>query len=106
MIVSVLQAFSHAVDPGLALVCAKAQTSDAGQRLEDAVYLELRRRMTPMRRDALSFRSLKAARTSRSSGVNRDSTGGRADPTDGRLSAGRFSPTMDAAPSAQGKDRS
>lgn len=44
----------YAIDPGLALACAKAQTVDAGQRLEDAVYLELRRRMAPMRRDALS----------------------------------------------------
>lgn len=41
----------YAIGPGLALACAKAQTVDAGQRLEDAVYLELRRRMAPMRRD-------------------------------------------------------
>ena len=44
----------YADDPGLALACAKAQTVDVGQRLEGAVYLELRRRMTGTRRDALS----------------------------------------------------
>lgn len=44
----------YAVDPGLALACGTAHTLDAGQRLEDAVYLELRRRTVGMRRDALA----------------------------------------------------
>lgn len=44
----------YSVDPGLALACAKAQAVDKGQRLEDAVYLELRRRLLGMRRDTLS----------------------------------------------------
>ena len=44
----------YAVDPGLALAGGTAHALDEGQRLEDAVYLELRRRMTGMRRDAIS----------------------------------------------------
>ena len=44
----------YAVDPGLALACGTAHASDEGQRLEDAVYLELRRRTVGMRRDTIS----------------------------------------------------
>lgn len=44
----------YAVDPGLALAGGTAHALDEGQRLEDSVYLELRRRMTGMRRDAIS----------------------------------------------------
>lgn len=45
----------YAIDPGLALAGGAAHAEDEGQRLEDAVYLELRRRMPGMRRDAISF---------------------------------------------------
>lgn len=34
----------YAIDPGLALATARANSNQLGQRLEDAVYLELRRR--------------------------------------------------------------
>ena len=34
----------YAIDPGLALANSRAGVNDRGQRLEDAVYLELRRR--------------------------------------------------------------
>jgi len=44
----------YAVDPGLALANSKAGTNDAGQRLENAIYLELRRRERGMRKDAVS----------------------------------------------------
>ena len=44
----------YAVDAGLALANARANTNDAGQRLEDAVYLELRRRCPGMRKEAIS----------------------------------------------------
>lgn len=44
----------YAVDPGLALACGTAHALDEGQRLEDAVYLELRRRSLGMRRNAIS----------------------------------------------------
>lgn len=44
----------YAVDPGLALACGTAHASDVGQRLEDAVYLELRRRAVGMQRDTIS----------------------------------------------------
>lgn len=40
----------YAVDPGLSLANSRAGACDRGQRLEDAVYLELRRR-NPMLRD-------------------------------------------------------
>ena len=45
----------YAIDPGLALAGGLAHAEDEGQWLEDAVYLELRRRMPGMRRDAISF---------------------------------------------------
>ena len=48
----------YAIDPGLALANARANTNDAGQRLENAVYLELRRRSIGLRRDAIcSYRT-------------------------------------------------
>ena len=48
----------YAIDPGMALANAKANSNDFGQRLENAVYLELRRRSTGMRREAItSFRT-------------------------------------------------
>lgn len=43
----------YAVDPGIALASAKANSNELGQRLENAVYLELRRRHQGMRRDAI-----------------------------------------------------
>lgn len=43
----------YAVDPGLALASAKANSNELGQRLENAVYLELRRRRAGMRRDSI-----------------------------------------------------
>ena len=43
----------YAIDPGLALANARANTNDAGQRLENAVYLELRRRSVGLRREAI-----------------------------------------------------
>lgn len=44
----------YAVDPGLAAANARASVDDAGQRLENAVYLELRRRTRGLRRDGVS----------------------------------------------------
>lgn len=44
----------YAVDPGLALAGGTAHAVDEGQRLEDAVYLELRRRMPGMRRETIA----------------------------------------------------
>ena len=44
----------YAVDPGLALANSRAATNDAGQRLEDVVYLELRRRALGMRKEAIT----------------------------------------------------
>ncbi len=45
---------AYVVDPGLALASGRASTNDAGQRLEDAVYLELRRRAPGMRKEAIT----------------------------------------------------
>lgn len=50
----------YAVDPGLALACGTARANDIGQRLEDVVYLELRRRSVGMRRDGISSLRTKA----------------------------------------------
>lgn len=50
----------YAVDPGLSLACGTARGNDEGQRLEDAVYLELRRRSVGMRRDGISSLRTKA----------------------------------------------
>lgn len=44
----------YAIDPGLALANGRANSNEEGQRLEDAVYLELRRRGYGLRRDAVS----------------------------------------------------
>ena len=44
----------YAVDPGLALANSKANACERGQRLEDAVYLELRRRHPEMREGGIS----------------------------------------------------
>ncbi|MBT1173646.1 ATP-binding protein [Bifidobacterium sp. MA2] len=44
----------YAVDPGLAVASAGANVSDEGQRLEESVYLELRRRNVGFRRDGIS----------------------------------------------------
>ena len=44
----------YAVDPGLALAGGIAHAADEGQRLEDVVYLELRRRMPGMRRESIA----------------------------------------------------
>ncbi|WP_080801692.1 ATP-binding protein [Arabiibacter massiliensis] len=44
----------YAIDPGLALANARANTNDAGQRLENAVYLELRRRTIGLRREGIA----------------------------------------------------
>ena len=43
----------YAVDAGLALANAKANTNNLGQRLEDAVYLELRCRCSWLRRESI-----------------------------------------------------
>lgn len=45
---------AYAVDAGLALANARANINNAGQRLEDAVYLEFRRRYPGMRKEAIS----------------------------------------------------
>lgn len=45
---------AYAIDPGLAAANSKAYTNDAGQRLEDAVYLELRRRNAGDRNEAIT----------------------------------------------------
>ena len=48
----------YAIDPGLAIANSKAYTNDLGQRFEDAVYLELRRRYSNDRNEAItSFRT-------------------------------------------------
>ena len=48
----------YAVDPGLALASARANSNALGQRLEDAVYLELRRRTELGRADSVcSYRT-------------------------------------------------
>ncbi|MEI3377334.1 MAG: ATP-binding protein [Coriobacteriales bacterium] len=44
----------YAIDPGLALANAKAGSNNEGQRLEDAVYLELRRRTVGLRDGVIS----------------------------------------------------
>ena len=44
----------YAVDPGLAAASGMASVRDDGQRLENAVYLELRRRTIGYRRDGIS----------------------------------------------------
>ena len=44
----------YAIDPGLALAGGIAHAADEGQRLEDVVYLELRRRMPGMRRESIA----------------------------------------------------
>lgn len=44
----------YAIDPGLAHANARANSSELGQRLENAVYLELRRRNPGMRAEAIS----------------------------------------------------
>ena len=50
----------YAVDPGLALANSRASANDAGQRLEDAVYLELRRRLPGTRLGTISSMHTKA----------------------------------------------
>lgn len=44
----------YAIDPGLAYANSLSPTQDVGQRLEDAVYLELRRRNAGMREGIIS----------------------------------------------------
>lgn len=44
----------YAIDPGLALASARANTNALGQRLENCVYLELRRRIALGRMDTVS----------------------------------------------------
>ncbi|MBW3092003.1 ATP-binding protein [Bifidobacterium sp. 82T10] len=44
----------YAIDPGLAAAASTASAKDEGQRLENAVYLELRRRTIGFRRDGIS----------------------------------------------------
>lgn len=44
----------YAIDPGLAFANSSAPTEDEGQRLEDVVYLELRRRRTSLRAGLIS----------------------------------------------------
>lgn len=50
----------YAVDPGLALANGRANTNDMGQRLECAVYLELRRRMQGARKGTITSLRTKA----------------------------------------------
>ena len=50
----------YAIDPGLALANSKAGVSERGQRLENAVYLELRRRHPAERDGAISMVRTKA----------------------------------------------
>lgn len=45
---------AYAIDPGLAAASSMAGVKDDGQRLENAVYLELRRRTLGFRRDGIS----------------------------------------------------
>jgi hypothetical protein len=50
----------YAIDPGLVAANATAAVNDLGQRLENAVYLELRRRSLGLRRESIcSFRTAK-----------------------------------------------
>lgn len=51
----------YAVDPGLAFAVAPAGVSDAGARLENTVYLELRRRLRGSRDGMISYYSTGAA---------------------------------------------
>lgn len=44
----------YAIDPGPALANSRASSTDEGQCLENAVYLELRRRLVGMRKDEIS----------------------------------------------------
>lgn len=44
----------YAIDPGISLANSRAGTCDAGQRLENAVYLELRRRNPSFREGGIS----------------------------------------------------
>lgn len=44
----------YAIDPGLAAAVSSAATREDGQRLEEAVYLELRRRNIGLRRDGIA----------------------------------------------------
>lgn len=44
----------YAIDPGLALANGKAGSNNEGKRLEDAVYLELRRKMVGLRAQTIS----------------------------------------------------
>lgn len=44
----------YAIDPGLAVANSKAYANDAGQLLQDAVYLELRRRCARDRNEAIT----------------------------------------------------
>lgn len=50
----------YAIDPGLALANSRAATNDVGLRLENAVYLELRRRALGARKGAISSLSTQA----------------------------------------------
>lgn len=50
----------YAIDPGLAAASSTAGMRDDGQRLENAVYLELRRRTIGFRRDGISSCRTKA----------------------------------------------
>lgn len=50
----------YAIDSGLALANSRAATNDLGQRLENAVYLELRRRAMGMRKEAITSLRTKA----------------------------------------------
>ena len=45
----------YAIDPGLQFAFGPASSADEGQRLEDAVYLELRRRCLGDRRTGIGF---------------------------------------------------
>ncbi len=51
----------YAIDPGLACANARANSVELGQRLENAVYLELRRRSPHMRKDGVSSYKTKAS---------------------------------------------
>jgi hypothetical protein len=48
---------AYAIDPGLAFAMAPVGTSNQGARLENAVYLELRRRLRGTREGAISYYS-------------------------------------------------
>ena len=51
---------AYAIDPGLSLANSRAGASDVGQRLENAVYLELRRRHPELRDGGISTLRTKA----------------------------------------------